>query len=354
LIWKSDSEPAYLDPHFEMIPAIDGVGVVLKLLNFDSSQLLGIKIRQVAPIQQANLACLQYDSIEKNWIVLYNSLDRIKQIREQIELLLVDKQYSKLRQSIIYLFNGEIKQAEKTIDSDLILQSLFEENNWIPSRFNLDYVLHGLKKTFRHWTKSEKQLYLQDAIDVMEVLRNITPNVCVFGGAALGWLRSGELIDHDDDLDIVICMDRKKFPDIASALEMVTQTLKVAGWETTGTFFSCLWVSTHSKVTPTLDVFIGLVEGNNISCYPMPRGALKLDRMFPAQNRTLCGMQVLMPKDLEHYFEVDYGPQWQTPEKGYSIEWDRGPYADIAGKRKNLPMSTRRELEFLRKIGWMA
>ncbi len=354
LIWSADAEAVQGEPRVEVTALANAIGINLKLLNFDSSLLQGFRIKQVAPIRQSNVACLQYDGQQDNWMVVYSSHERTKELRQQVHQLLDSESHQALRQLIDTLLSRDIKKAQQLLDADLQFRNKAEAEPWLTSRFELDYVLHGLKRTFRYWTDDEKQLYLQDALDVINALQPLSTNTCVFGGAALGFVRQGELLAHDDDLDVVICLDRAKFPDIGTALEAVTKTLVAAGLEIKGTFFSQLWVGTRSNVAPTLDVFIGLVEDDGISCYPMPRRALSMQKMFPAQDRPLHGKSIPMPRDITHYLEVDYGRNWQTPDPGHSIEWDRSPYADIAGKRTSLPMSTRRELAFMRQLAWIA
>ncbi len=354
LIWSADAEAVQGEPRVEVTALANAIGINLKLLNFDSSLLQGFRIKQVAPIRQSNVACLQYDGQQDNWMVVYSSHERTKALRQQVHQLLDSESHQELRLLIDTLLSRDIKKAQKLLDADLQFRNKAEAEPWLTSRFELDYVLHGLKRTFRYWTEEEKQLYLQDALDVINALQPLSKNTCVFGGAALGSVRQGDLLAHDDDLDVVICLDRAKFPDISTALEAVTKTLVAAGWEIKGTFFSQLWVGTRSNVVPTLDVFIGLVEDDGISCYPMPRRALSMQKMFPAQDRPLHGKSIPMPREITHYLEVDYGPNWTTPDPGHSIEWDRSPYADIAGKRTSLPMSTRREIAFMRKLAWIA
>lgn len=349
--WKSDQEPARADPQFETTLATDGIGLLVRLLNFDSSQIRGFFIRQVSPIQHANVVCLQKVHQTDDWIVVYNSFDRCKLLQGNVISATVN--HTTLRAWIGALLNRDLRMAEAMMESDESLHQVIVKQAWIAPRFNLEHVLHGLKKTFRYWTEDEKQIYLSEAVAVIDALRPLSANACLFGGAALGWAREGKLLNHDDDLDVVVCLDKKLFPDLAIALEAVTQTLTAAGWEIAATFFAQLWVTTKSKVAPTLDVFIGLQEENGISCYPMPREALKKNQMFPAESRPLHGVQVPMPKVLKHYFEVDYGLQWQTPLHNYSIEWDRSPYVDLAGCRKSPPTSTRREMAFLRKLAWI-
>lgn len=350
--WKSDAESFRQDPQIETALASDGMGLVLKLLSFNSTHINGFWIQQHAPIRHANVVCLQQDKTQGDWLVIYNSLDRTKNLQKDTLIIAGGAEYVDIRLWIDLLLNRDVRTAEVMLEADLSLKKIAENQSWIASRFSLEHVLHGLKKTFRYWTEEEKQLYLNDALSVLEALKSLSLNTCVFGGAALGWARNGKFLEHDDDLDVVICLDKKTFPNIAVALDVVTKTLNHAGWEITATFFSHLWVATQSKVAPTLDIFIGLVEEGGISCYPMPRRALKIDQMFPSVPRSLHGLQIPMPLNIEHYLQVDYGPNWQVPSPDYSIEWDRSPYADITGIRKKIPNATLREIAFMRKLAW--
>ena len=351
MVWRASARPATsANGQVELKAASDGLGVILKTLDFDSSEFRGFCIRQQGIITQGRLACLQYDHARGDWIVIYNTLERVRKLQEALANPLYLCGRGELVVLVDLLLQQKFTLAGQLIDTHPSLQTLLKDQDWLTDRFKLTYVSHGLKKTFNHWSLSEKQSYLNEALAIVLALKQLSPHVCLFGGAALGWQRQASLLEDDDDLDILIGLSREVHLDIGTAIEQVVKVLRDSGWKVTGIFFSHLWVKTRSSAAETLDVFIGMIENDRVSCYPMPRKGLELQRLFPASDKTLHGVSVPMPRDVEHYLETDYGTNWRVPDPNFQSNWDRRPYADIAGKRNYTPMNTRGEVAFAQRL----
>ena len=351
LVWRSTEESAAPGRgQFEIKPASDGFGLILKTLDSDSSEFRGFRIRQQGVITQGRAALIQYDRTHGDWVVVYNTLDRVRELQKTLANPLYVCGNGELVVLVDLLLKQQSKLAGQLIDSRPDLQSLLKNHEWLTDRFRLTYTSHGLKKTFKHWSLPEIQTYLNEALDIVHALKGLSPNVCLFGGVALGWQRQRAVLDHDDDLDILIALEKDVYHDIGAALERVAMVLQTAGWKITGKFFNHLWVKTRSSAAETLDVFIGLIEDDRVSCYTLPRKGLDFQRMFPALEYPLHELSVPLPRDMEHYLEVNFGASWRVPDPGFQSNWDRRRYADIAGKRSYIPMMTRGEVAFAQRL----
>jgi hypothetical protein len=326
-------------------------GIAMKLEGFDSSWLRGFSLRQQGDCRLAGLGVLQRDGAA--WQTIYNSRRRSEAFKEFLadwfEQRSPEEQQEVAPLALLAgeLAFGNVSEMTRMIDQSAHAQAMVRANAWLPARFGLEYTTHGLKRTFRFWSAQARADSLREAVDVVQALSTITDDACVFGGAALGLHREGRLLPHDDDLDILCVVDRHRCPDLGTALDRIAAVLHVAGWQVTGHFFSHLWVKSRFAGAPTLDVFVGIAEGDRISYYPLPRRGLEKARMFPREWRSLEGVDIPVPRDLVYYFESEYGPRWQVPDAEFRLDWDRRPYADLAGNRSHPMLCTRGEQAFV-------
>jgi hypothetical protein len=201
-------------------------------------------------------------------------------------------------------------------------------NKLVLPSFRLEWGKHGIRRTFRYWTKKEKVNYLTFANNVVDDLRDLSPHVCLGWGSILGLVREQDFIPHDDDLDVIISFPKSECPTIAEGLARVESHLRARGYGTRGEFQS------HRHVLPggggkPVDVFVGLEEGDTVSWYPQRRGNLAVADVFPTQRAKLLGVECTIPKNPFTYLEAAYGPGWVTPKPGWGPKWDAAAYEDI-------------------------
>lgn len=200
-------------------------------------------------------------------------------------------------------------------------------NQHLLAERELEWTGHGPQRSYRFWSPAEKLDYVGFAAEVAEVLSGLTPYVCFGFGAVLGLVRDGDLIPHDDDLDLIVGFEAGAAPGLQQALGLVEDFLRTRGFTVSGRF------SAHRHVSRSggkhLDVFAGLFEGDAISWYPSPRGLLRRELMFPASQGMLHGIPVPLPHSPLIYLERVYGPDWRRPDPDQSHRWDPSAYADL-------------------------
>jgi hypothetical protein len=194
----------------------------------------------------------------------------------------------------------------------------------------LELTPHGLKRTFRYWSLEEKQAYIRFALKVVNDLRRLTPHACFGFGAALAVIRDGDLIPHDDDLDLIVGFDQHEATTLQEARNRVAEFLRPLGYKVWGAFTGHCHVE-EAESKHLLDVFVGLFEGDTIAWYPGPRGSLTRDIMFPTTERPLLGIACPVPRDPELYLERVYGSGWRQPDPGFTHAWNPAEYADLRG-----------------------
>lgn len=140
-------------------------------------------------------------------------------------------------------------------------------------------------------------------------------------GTALGCVRDGAFIGWDNDLDVCVLAD----------LKLIRQVLKQHGFS---------WRSAYGRTWKT-----GLQEIYSYQrhsgpesyngwlldiSYPRRSGRVLWQRIGPnnrfeydfslfrsLEKKEFLGLEVFVPHPVEKYLEAHYGPDWQTPKKGW-------------------------------------
>lgn len=198
------------------------------------------------------------------------------------------------------------------------------------ARRELEWNIHGIRRSFRFWSEQEKQEYVGFAVDVMNCLRQLNDNVCFGFGSTLGIVRDQQLIPHDDDADVLIGFEQSEVPSLNQGLAMIEDCLRSKGFIVLGEYTSYRWVLPPSGKGSKLDAFVGLIESDDsVSWYPGKRGALTREMMFPPSYRTFHGHDCPIPRQPEAYLEQIYGKDWRVPNPHFRHTWRRKAYADI-------------------------
>lgn len=185
----------------------------------------------------------------------------------------------------------------------------FRHRAWTP---------HGSRRTFRfHGPRARREL-LAAGETVCQVLRDIGYEAAVGYGCLLGLTRAGDLIDHDDDLDLLaipVSVDPR------ADVEELGHRLRSAGLDVTGDHAGHRHVTVDSDGGPhTVDIFLATSCGDGFlfstGTEPVPAAVL-----VPTTTRTHHDLEVSVPADPVGYLEHVYGPCWRTPDSTFSHAW---------------------------------
>jgi hypothetical protein len=270
------------------------------------------------------------------WLVAYDHAVRAGELRRLLTHLTEhggDPTVTALLPLLAQTFEGAYADARQGLDAHTEVstadRSAFRAavTSGLLADRQLEWTVHGPQRCFRFWGEAEKVTYVELAAQVAEALRGLTPQVCFGFGAALCVVRDGDLIPHDDDLDIIIGFDPHEAATLGDGLALVEQCLRPLGYTVTGNFTAHRQVRLNGS--KQVDVFVGLFEGDTISWYPGTRGALDRDLMFPASQGRLLGVPVPLPRNPLVYLERLYGEGWRHPDPDFRHTWDRATYADL-------------------------
>ncbi len=260
--------------------------------------------------------------------IIENTPDLTCNDRKLIELVrdLVACRYTTAKAQLKSIAESEsLSHADiRTCVSDLLL-----------SRRQLEWTSHGVRRSFRFWTYKEKVRYISAAKKIVNDLQFLSPVACFGFGSALAVARDGELIPHDDDIDLILGLESHQAGTLPEGLELVRRHLTELGYRVRGDFISHFWVTKGSEYK--IDVFVGVFEGDQIAWYPGKRASARADVLMPVSSGRLLGthrddllplstgrllgIDCPLPRNPQIYLETVYGPSWRTPDAGFKHAW---------------------------------
>ena len=193
---------------------------------------------------------------------------------------------------------------------------------------NMEWTSHGIRRSFRFWSKAEKQDYIDTATDLMKKLTKLSPDVCLAFGSVLAVVRDKDFMPHDDDVDTLIVFNKSQVATYKEAFSLIAKYLEPMGYIIRAEVFNLLKVGIgNCKV----DVFVAIYDDDDtMGLYPNERHIMKRSDMFPAKEVDFIGTKTLIPRDSEKYLAYTYGPKWRTPDPNFKYKRKKSKYADIA------------------------
>lgn len=240
--------------------------------------------------------------------------------------------------ALVRILNALQVRDHQTIVRDLAAVETSQENKRrFRQRVNtamlrarrLEWTSHGVRRSFRFWSPSEKSQYVAYAQSVVDDLSEFTDNVCLGFGSVLAAVRDNDLIPHDDDLDIIVGLDADRAATIREGLAQVSEFLVRKGHTVTGEkYYAHRFVS--RRAMKKVDVFVGLFENNRIGWYPAARAAMPREIVFPPRSFPLLGNTCKIPRNPKEYLAELYGPDWHVPDPHFKHSAEQAAYKDIA------------------------
>lgn len=193
---------------------------------------------------------------------------------------------------------------------------------------NMEWTSHGVRRSFRFWSKAEKQEYVVEATKLMNLLKELSPDVCLAFGSVLAVVRDKDFMPHDDDVDTWIAFKKSQISTYTEGFELIRKHIEPHGYTIRANVFNLSKVGIGNC---KIDVFVSIYDDDGtLGLYPNARHVLKRSDIFPAQEVTFLGEKTYLPKDAEKYLAYTYGPKWRTPDPGFKYHRDKSKYADIA------------------------
>ena len=243
-------------------------------------------------------------------------------------LLLGDPALHEQEERVGMLWNPRFDALQDAFQTalDYRLHDALQKINRVAALRRLEVAAHGVARTFRFLSTASKEVLLQRTADVCDLLQTLGFRACAGYGTVLGLVRDGDLIAHDDDLDVhaivpapspgVHVKDHIAWHCQALASALVERGLQVID------------KGTHVKVrcehdfdTFSIDVFPSVEADGDLRSAVNHKAPVGPSGRF-AIGHTVHGRVALpMPQDGQAYCQGVYGVDWRTPIARYEHSW---------------------------------
>ena len=247
--------------------------------------------------------------------------EEIGELTASLERMLMSEQYDEAHQ--------HLKQRASMIGASATanLRRRFNEET-LASR-SLYWSNHGIRRSFNFWSSEEKLDLVTFCLRLQETLAKLTPDVCFGYGTALGLVRGGDLIAHDDDADLLVLLQHPEGVDLRAGARRVAKHLRAAG-------YSVKPARSHVYVMRAgrheVDVFVGFRNGDFVNWRPGSRDTIRFEQVFPPAMVDYAGLACPVPARAEEYLALVYGQDWRTPREHFRHKWNT--FGDVIGPKK--------------------
>jgi len=285
---------------------------------------------------------VEISSGDEDWTEVYNGLSRWHIFQAVLTDQAVRRGGAKGHATVIrfvndilsLLFLHDYQGASKLLKSypgvswDRKNELIANLNQTVLPPLQLEWTTHGVHRSFRYWSDAEKLSYLQFTTLVAAALNECFENrVCLGFGSVLSIVRDRALMPHDDDLDIIALLPAAQCRSFEEGKALVTRLMTERGFVVPAEHPSHIKVRREGQ--KSVDVFIGIEEGDRATWYPGPRGEILIDEVFPPIPAVLYGVSCPIPRSPFVYLEKVYGPSWGTPQPRWSHKWDKSAVGNL-------------------------
>lgn len=303
-------------------------------LRFESCVVLSIEINNRNDDYRARAWSMCIDAQDGgDWQVLTSHRDRVKEFRsyclQSAPATMAPELVSKAVDLVISAHDQDpdllpkIDKFEVLFGSEAQLLMTGMLNKDVLSKQWLEITPHGIHRTFRFCSNSEIQTAIRFAADVMDDLFAAGYESFFCFGTLLGLVRENKLIDHDDDIDIAIVVDKEMFESEDAAIKTVSQIMRDRGYDVAGDFVNHCFISKQNSGA-AVDAFVLIKDAESLGLYPSKTSDIEISRVLPTFKSNFYATECRIPRDPFTFLRSIYGENWRVPIKNFSHSWTRG------------------------------
>ncbi len=184
-------------------------------------------------------------------------------------------------------------------------------------------------RPFSEYAAEERVQLVKEASSLTVLVEDELGIHCMLSyGGLLGAARSGMLIDHDFDIDLVFFSSGDTPSQILNDCSSVIGFLKAHGYrisaESNGHFKGIKRKNGHDIV---IEFFVAWFSGNDLYHYFSIRSKPIKESIFPLKKIQLEGQEILAPSQPDVLLRELYGARWQTPDPGFKYTMTAADWA---------------------------
>lgn len=134
-------------------------------------------------------------------------------------------------------------------------------------------------------------------------------------GSLLGFIRNGDFIADDDDIDISYFSRQKSVTDVKKEMKAMAITMAADGWPVKLTARRRLFKIQSEGVW--FDGFAGWLEDGRVWMHQTTSFEGGEEVFLPLKTTSFKGSEIKIPRQSERFLEEVYGPTWRMPDPGY-------------------------------------
>lgn len=177
---------------------------------------------------------------------------------------------------------------------------------------------HGFGKSLTHW----KEETLTGRFDSSyAVLAELGRTHFLTSGTLLGFVREGNVLEHDDDIDFGVMMKGDTLEEVVSDLFDLQRELFEKGLLDNWKFLPTRTFARLKSDKIHIDLFPTWVLDGKLYCWP--HGVINIDDVLPIDTRETPRGHLNFPAKSEVILETAYGEDWRVPDHTYTYPWNR-------------------------------
>ncbi|GAA1943380.1 hypothetical protein GCM10009717_07240 [Agromyces allii] len=165
---------------------------------------------------------------------------------------------------------------------------------------------------------------LLDATElVISQLDGLGYNVSITGGTLLGAVRSGAILERDDDVDLLVYLGEASPTEVSLASYRLEREMAAAGHHVVRHSDAHLQLEiggATNEQPPHVDLFLGFFHGGAYNQPIHVRAPLAVDQLQPLADLEIGGRMLPAVADPEAWLAACYGPTWATPDPAFRFE----------------------------------
>lgn len=149
-------------------------------------------------------------------------------------------------------------------------------------------------------------------------------SIFINSGTLLGYVRSKELIEYDDDIDLAVVLSAQSLPEAVAEwvrLEAILEKLNLIDHDNNEIVKAKGIYKLKALGNFQVDLFPAWQVDGQFFVWPHTFGELDTADVLPLQDTNIAGVK--MPAMPERMLELNYGEDWRTPNRFWSFNWSK-------------------------------